>query len=652
MIRLKRMATAGLAALSAVLCMQCTKAPATFKIAFDSSKEVSGRKFALKDINPDLPADWDGYNYVVLEYKISTPQRFQLGFTTRYGYNELRVISYVPGAWNKLAIPLRFFTDYPDPAVDLAATYNQPRYTGWINLGGKRGPLQGVDSIGIRMRKPIDNPTMEIRGVTLSVDDPGDLYMGDVPAIDEFGQSNLIDYPGKAHALEQLKAEWEAEERESVSTAPFNYSKFGGYKQKQVKATGFFRTEKIDGRWWFVDPEGYLFLSVGVDCVNTGGGGNTRDVDKREGMFKELPPAELMRQYAPGRPGGENVSFGLWNLYRRYGEDFPEKSREMVVKRMDKWGVNTIGNWSAREVVDMNRKAFLLQLQDIGLAHDLMGLCDVYDPEFKARADKALARFVAAYKDNPWLVGYFMGNEPAWLDDEERLCGLILAGRERPVKTALQAYLEKNGDTPDARKTFVFDTFRTFLLTTNQLLKKHDPNHLNLGIRLGNIMALDERLLKICGEAFDVLSFNCYDLCPSTEMMDRALQIAGLPLMIGEYHFGTVDRGLAQSLWQVDSQAERGVAYRYYTEHAYAHPALIGTAYFQWFDQDITGRMDGENYNCGLVDVTDRPYKEQVEAMMETATRLYDIHSGTLPPVDQAPQNARGHETIPDLWNE
>ena len=123
-------------------------------------------------------------------------------------------------------------------------------------------------------------------------------------------------------------------------------------------------------------------------------------------------------------------------------------------------------------------------------------------------------------------------------------------------------------------------------------------------------------------------------------------------MIIGEYHFGTVDRGMAQSLWQVESQAQRGVAYRYYTENAYAHPGLIGTGYFQWCDQDLTGRRDGENYNCGLIDVTDRPYKEQVEAMMETAKRLYEVHKGTLSPYDKQPVNPRGHGQIPDLWNE
>lgn len=182
-------------------------------------------------------------------------------------------------------------------------------------------------------------------------------------------------------------------------------------------------------------------------------------------------------------------------------------------------------------------------------------------------------------------------------------------------------------------------------------MKRYDPNHLNLGIRFGNLDELDEELMSICNNAFDILSFNCYNLMPSKDMMDRALRLTDMPMMIGEYHFGTVDRGMAQSLWQVNSQQERGVAYRYYTEQAYSHPGMIGTAYFQWCDQDLMGRGDGENYNCGLIDVTDRPYKDQVEAMMETAKRLYTVHSGEIQPFDQTPLNARGHGSIPDSWN-
>ncbi|HPF50992.1 MAG TPA: hypothetical protein PK335_05430, partial [Draconibacterium sp.] len=601
---------------------QCNS-PKTFKVQFDSSKEVSGQKFAIKDISPGLPEDWDDYNYVVLEFKSTTSQRFQLGFTTDWGYNDLRVMSYVPNGWNKLAIPLKFYRELPDAAVDLAATFNQPRYTGWANLGGQRGPLHGVDSIGIRMRVPIGNPTIEIRSIALSVEDPGDVYLEDVPAVDEFGQWNLGDWEDKAHSLDQLKSEWEAEDNEVVSTSDYNYSKFGGYLNAQIKGTGFFRTEKIDGRWWFVDPEGYLFLSVGVDCVNPGGGGNAKEIEKRRNMFKELPPEQFT--YKRMRRGEEKsmASFGQWNLFRRYGDDYKQKSRDLAIKRMDKWGLNTIANWSSSEVYDLNRKAFVLQVREIGIDFNLMGLADVYSSDFKSNVDQSIKSYVEQYKNNPWVLGYFIGNEPAWLEQEERLCGLILDGEDRPIKTELTKYLAQS-DTPQRRIDFIHHTFQTFLRTVDEAMEKYDPNHLNLGIRFGNVLEINRNILEICKDIFDVLSFNCYDLYPKEEMMNRAMEITGLPMIIGEYHFGTVDRGMAQSLWQVNSQKERGVAYRYYTEKAYSHPGLIGTAYFQWCDQDLTGRMnDGENYNCGLIDVTDRPYKYQVEAMMETAKRLF-----------------------------
>ncbi len=618
-------------------------------IHFNPDHEVSGQKFALRDINPDLPRDWDGYEFVILEFRITTPQRFNVGFTTDSGYNELRVMSYVPNAWNRLAIPLRFFRRLPDARIDLAATFNQPRYTGWVNLGGRRGELHGVDSIGIRMRMPIGTPEFELRNVTLAVEDPGDQYLSDIPAVDEFGQHNLVSYEGKALSLTRLEADWRAEEADIENFTDYNYSRFGGYKQRQIESTGFFRTEKVDGRWWFVDPEGYLFLSHGVDCVTPGRGGNANHLALREGMFKELPPQQFR---SIDRRGSESASFGQWNLHRRFGDDYRAAANEMAIKRMDKWGLNTIANWSSTEVYDLKRKAHTLGLRSLGVDGSLMGLADVYAPDFEAKMDESMASYLPENKDNPWVLGYFVGNEPSWIGQEARLCDLILDGPDRPIKAELQKFLNEKGDTPSTRKAFIYKTFDTFLQTVRTTMKRHDPNHLNLGIRFGNLNELDEELMAICARAFDVFSFNCYALEPDHDMMSRAMRLTDRPMIIGEYHFGTVDGGMAQSLWQVENQQQRGVAYRYYTERGYAHPGLIGTAYFQWCDQDLTGRAsDGENYNCGLVDVTDRPYQPQVEAMMATAQRLYDVHSGTAQPYDQKPVRARGHEGIPDIWN-
>ena len=636
-----------------LLLTQC-QSSTEFKVMFDGSKEVSGQKFAVRDINPDLPRNWDEYNYVTLEFKITTSQRFHIGFTTDYGYNELRVLSYVPNGWSKFTIPLRFYRRLPDPRVDLAATFNQPRFTGWVNLGGQRGELHGVDSIGIRMRVPIGNPEFEIRNITLHVEDPGDEYLGDIPVVDEFGQHNLVDYPEKIRSLEQLLAEWAAEDRELATVAPdYNYSRFGGFLNKQVRGTGFFRVEEIDGVWWFIDPDGYLYLSHGIDCVNPGGGGVFNNLDARANMLKEMPPDQFI-QTGGARGGGtrRSANFGSWNLYRRYGENFREMASETAVKRIKSWGLNTIANWSSASVYGLNQIPHTLQLRNLGLDGNLMGFADVYAPGYAASLDSSMSTYLPQNSNNPWILGYFVGNEPAWLRQEVRLCNIILEGPDRPIKAELQRYLQANGDSPENKKEFIHKTFDLFLQTVNRTMKKHSPNHLNLGMRFGSLSELDETLMEICGRAFDVMSFNCYHLKPSHAMMDRTLRLTGLPMIIGEWHFGTVDRGMAPSLWQVPSQQERGVAYRYYAEQGFSHPALIGTHYFQWTDQDLMGRgSDGENLNCGLIDVTDRPYKHQVHAMMETAKRLYVVHSGETPPFNQQPLNARGHGGIPNLWN-
>ncbi len=618
-------------------------------IKFDSRKEMSGAKIALKDINPDLPTDWTGYNYVVVEFRVSTSQRFFLGFTTAHGYDEVRIHSYVPGQWNRLAIPMIYYSQPPASAIDMAATYNKPRYTGWINLGGNVGPMTQVDSIGARMRAPIGQQRIEIRNVTLSVDDPGDAYLGKRPAVDEFGQSNLIKWPGKVTSLKQLRKLWQAEENEDVSSEQlYGYSRYGGYQAHRYdQGTGYFRTALVDGRWWFVDPEGYLFLSVGVDCVYTMGGGDVRDVEKREGMLAQMPPQRFIGK---GRGGTSTAHFAQWNRERRFGDEAETKASELAFKRMDKWGVNTIGNWSDAKLERQRRKAITCTFYPAGADSRLMGLGDVYGDNFKQRLRESLQKTIAPHRDNPWLIGYFMGNEPSWVGQEQRLCQMILDGEDRGIKTALRQWLSQHEDSKEQRKAFVYDCFRRYIEAVKAMQMELDPHHLCLGYRFASVYDVNETLLGICGKVFDVLSFNCYSLTPGHDMMDRVLRQSGLPMMIGEFHFGSVDRGQGQSLWQVNSQEERGVAYRYYVENGFAHPGLIGTAYFTWYDQDVMGRFDGENYNCGCIDVTDVPYPQQTQAMMESARLLYDIHAGKQAPYSKQPVRPRGHDHGPDAW--
>jgi hypothetical protein len=99
----------------------------------------------------------------------------------------------------------------------------------------------------------------------------------------------------------------------------------------------------------------------------------------------------------------------------------------------------------------------------------------------------------------------------------------------------------------------------------------------------------------------------------------------GVPVMIGEFHFGATDRGMFHpGLVPVATQAERGLAYTQYVESMLRHPAVVGCHWFQFVDEPATGRhYDGENYNIGLVDITDRPYPHLVSAAAEVHRRMY-----------------------------
>jgi len=85
------------------------------------------------------------------------------------------------------------------------------------------------------------------------------------PIIDRYGQFKFKEWPGKIHSDADLKT---ARERENADLAahpgPKGWSTFGGWADgPKREATGHFRVEKIDGKWWMVDPEGCLYWSHG-----------------------------------------------------------------------------------------------------------------------------------------------------------------------------------------------------------------------------------------------------------------------------------------------------------------------------------------------------------------------------------------------------
>jgi hypothetical protein len=441
--------------------------------------------------------------------------------------------------------------------MDQASIWKTPRPGYWIGFTGTVGPINKIDSLGVAMNLPIGSPTLEIRNARLTMTAEDTIFTSR-PLVDDFGQWLLDSWPGKTFAIDDLKKEWSEEEKLLQSSDP-DISQYGGFKAAKAQATGFFHVENIEGKWWFVDPDGYLFFSNGSCCIEPGA--DLARTKGREYIFSSLPPSA--GKHIENKKNDAIESFYTWNLSRRFGSDWHQKWIDLTVLRMNSWGINTIGNWSDPRLGESHRKAYVATLDGWGIEEGKMGMPDVYDPGYAAMVDSAAELQCTPKKDDPYLIGYFIGNEPPWPGRESDLVNVILEGNETQMQTTLRKYLS-GGDTPERRKAYVIETYSRFLEIVCSAIKKYDPNHLNLGLRFGDTPAAE--IIMASKKYFNVFSINHYGYDAPVDEIQSIYDQTGLPVIIGEFHFGTPGRGLAPGLAQTSNMEERAVAYRYYVE--------------------------------------------------------------------------------------
>ncbi|HLF36196.1 MAG TPA: hypothetical protein VI583_18265, partial [Cyclobacteriaceae bacterium] len=590
------------------------KVPDTFRAVFEENSFE--HKWSIKSLNPDLPPDWSSFDFLTFAMKSSTSQRWFLRIFDKQGIRELRMQP-VQGTWIRVSIPLKYVKRQNIQGRDVATIAKIQLPAICIGFTNRVGTISQVDSMGVVMYNPIGTPTLEIQDVRLTMKSEDD-FLESGPLVDEYGQWIPFERTGIA-TKEELESDWREEEAVMESdTHQFNYCKYGGYAGTLARATGFFRVEKTDNKWWLVDPDGHLFFSTGSTTMSAWS--DTR-FEGREKIFKARPPdftdSRKFGTFDDGKllgiPGFK--SFYSWNLYRRFGDSWYRNWVDLTVNRMENWGLNTIGKWADPDLEYSQRKAYVLFLRGWGIESGIMGMPDIYAEDYLKQVDSAASVQCAPRTYDPWLLGYLIGQEPPWVDRALEVVETVLEGPRTPMQDELRKFLEIN-DSPDRRRAFIYDTYSRFVDIIHAAIRKHDPNHLILGY--GFAGSAPAQVIEASKRSFDIFSFTSFDYVANLNLIQQIYEMTGMPVMIGEFHFGTPGRGIAAGLVQVKSLEERGVAYRHYVENTAPHPAIVGIHWFQWVDQPATGRMDGENYNTGIIDITDRPYIDLVNAMKET----------------------------------
>lgn len=472
-----------------------------------------------------------------------------------------------------------------------------------------------------------------------------DQYM---PFIDVYGQYKHSDWPEKVKSDADLIREHRKELAGlAQAPAPSSWNSYGGWVDgPQLEATGNFRTEKYQGKWFLVDPEGRLFWSTGLDVLRTHT--DATNGRKHPQWFSQKVPAD------------GTLPFTHWNLQKKYGkENYEQDFFELLARRLKAWGINTIGNWGANDFMLMGKMPYTMQLADFDRSFPLiegskLKFYDVFHPDFELKMgnilrDRAKVDTITRKSINdPMCIGYFIDNE---LKFGDIIREVIAASPKQPAKVEfindqkqkygsvkkLNAAWKSDFKDWDAvaenKKELSNDNFKKdtrefykkyvnrYFEICRQGVKSAAPHRLYLGSRFVGFRQAGfvwEAAAKHC----DVISVNVYSHsvanCNPADFRDK-------PVIIGEFHFGTYNRGMfSASLCPAGiSQEERATAYLRFMQGALVHPNMVGAHWFQFRDQPLTGRWDGEGYQIGFVDVADTPYPEMTDTAREIGENMY-----------------------------
>lgn len=630
--------------------------------------------------------DWSGMQWLVMDVRGMQKADPGMAFEFWNGGNELKhsdltgIVGLLPGIWVRVAFPIA--------AADGSRLFWLPRPKGRLKMvvHGNRIYMESCRQMAFGFYRINIPQEIEIANVHLTDTEP-EYIEEKATLLDELGQWNLWDWPGKTKSESELVARLHTRASLPDRQFPEHLSRYGGLRARQFEATGFFRVVNADGRWWMVDPEGCAFFSAGLDCV--GLTAVQTELASTAQWHKALPAKDgpfagafILRQgnfhMEPGKPTSMDFfCYDAANLMRAFGDGWREKGYKLVRDYMIEWGFNTLGNWSSPDAVKAIGLPWVLPLREFP---DRMiekkifrDFPDVFSRQFEEESERYAGQ-LAEHREDRLLIGYFMRNEPEWAfvediciaeellenpewNDSKREFISWIAARYGSIGslnaawgTSLQAFGELERPIRRARRLSAaaaadLDAFSQVMIDRYvrlpaEALRRVDPNHMNLGMRYAYVD--NPTLLSGC-DCFDVFSVNCYQMNPGDEM-DRLGKLTGLPTVIGEYHFGAMDKGLpATGLKAVADQAARGQAYRCYLESAAHSTYCLGAHYFTLSDQSALGRFDGENYQIGVFDVCFRPYDGFVAGIQSAHSRMYGVMAGELPPFADRPAE---HEIV------
>lgn len=486
------------------------------------------------------------------------------------------------------------------------------------------------------------------------VDAELDATLQTMPYLDEFGQVRAVDWPGKVNSIQGIRQGLNREFRSAKSQAnQRRLSQYGGWLDGPgLEATGHFRTHKWDGKWWLVDPEGYLFFSVGVSLAGHKSETPLNERRMDANFFAYVPGSDDYLRWAGRMKHREKemLNFSAMNYQRALGKDWKARSRDGIHHRLRAWGINTLGAWADEDLQKDSRTPYSL-IASVWWRRGYGAFPTPFEASFEDDLRATLQKLSWA-KDDPYCLGVFIGNELGWPDNSKFTQKIFQLGEDDLTKqwvlqklqkkyasiselnrawgTQLENWsqlLQKEIDPiPVAAKKDIEPLYQEFasiyFAKCKKVMREVMPEKLYLGCRtVRSVNALGRAAM----DHVDVFSANAYE----ARIRPREIPVeVDIPILVSEFHFGAANRGVpSPGLSAAWDQRQRGLAFTQYLASALADPRFVGVHWFQWIDQSAAGRWDRENHQIGFVDITGQAYPEFVDAVSRATESMYSARN-------------------------
>ncbi len=400
------------------------------------------------------------------------------------------------------------------------------------------------------------------------------------------------------------------------NTQKVKLDQYGGIiSDTRLTATGYFHTEKLNGRWFVIDPLGYPCYVTGLNHTVFAYSQSKYQTAAMVRLFGTDEKWALSTTRWLKKDLGFNVALGD-------DEDILGVEQGLATAIY----VPGVGKYASS--VGLNAST--------GGTTDFLynGTMPVFDPAFVTYVNENTTKAVEVYANNNRILGFISDNElptaDSILTDYLTLDPTIAAnhysyacawtwiteftgkkGSEIDIVKIDELSAEVGIDLRLLFKGFVYDRYFSVI---QPAIKSVAPNHMYLGVRLLTGYQWGEWVGRFNGYWCDIMCINYYGEWEiPVEQINKFQKWTGKPFMITEFYAKGADAiGADGKLfentdgagWTVKNQTERGYFYQNFTLRLLESKNCVGWLYFQYIDNDPTDETieTGQtNSNKGIV---------------------------------------------------